>query len=98
MRLGLGLGSGSGSGLEHGEAVLEHRGQLVAERLAAARGHDHEDVAARHGRVDDGALVLTELPVAEDALERAAELSAPVEVLVVELAAGGGGGSGSLEL
>jgi hypothetical protein len=83
---------------DHGEPVLEHRGQLVAERLAAARGHDHEDVAARHGRVDHGALVLAELAVAEDAFERAAELTAPLEVLVVELAPGGGGGSGSLDL
>ena len=82
----------------HGEPVLEHRGQLIAERLAAARGHDDEDVAARHGGVDDGALVLTELAVAEDALERAAELAAPLEVLVVELAPGGGGRSGSLDL
>ena len=100
LGLGVGVGVGVGLGLglhlvlderderadHHGEPVLEHRGQLIAERLAAARGHDDEDVAARHGGVDDGALVLTELAVAEDALERAAELAAPLEVLVVELA------------
>tara|TARA_B100000795_G_scaffold217191_1_gene171179 strand:- start:183 stop:314 length:132 start_codon:yes stop_codon:yes gene_type:complete len=43
-------------------------------------------------------LVLTELAVAEDALERAAELATPLEVLVVELLPGGGGGGGRLHL
>ena len=38
------------------QTVLNHRGQLVAQRLAAAGRHDHEDIALGERRVDDRAL------------------------------------------
>ncbi|GAO22464.1 hypothetical protein ALISP_2284 [Alicycliphilus sp. B1] len=42
---------------------------LVAQRLAAARGHEHERVAAGDHVVDDGLLRATELVVAEDVVQ-----------------------------
>ena len=36
----------------HGEPVLEHRGQLIAERLAAAGGHQNQCIVAKDKGVD----------------------------------------------
>jgi hypothetical protein len=47
------------------------RGHLVAQRLAAAGGHEHERAAAADDVLDDLALVRAELVVAEDVAQRA---------------------------
>ena len=43
--------------------------QLVAERLAAAGGHQHQRVAAGHDLLDDLRLLAAEAVVTEDVLE-----------------------------
>ena len=50
-------------------ARAHQRGDLVAQRLAAAGGHQHEGVAAAHDVVDDLGLLAAEVVVAEDAVE-----------------------------
>ena len=52
------------------QPAVEHRGQLVAERLAAAGRHDGEDVLAGEHRRDDLRLAGAETVVAEDGLQR----------------------------
>ena len=47
------------------DAVAHERRDLVAQRLAAARRHQHERVAAGERRVDDGLLLAAEARVAE---------------------------------
>ncbi len=44
-------------------------GDLVTQRLAAARGHQHRAVAAGHGVGDDILLLAAETVVSEDTLE-----------------------------
>ena len=44
-------------GYDYGRAVHQQRGQLVAQRLAAACGHEHESVVAIKHIADDGLLV-----------------------------------------
>jgi hypothetical protein len=43
---------------------------LEAQRFAAAGGHQHQRVAARHEGVDDGGLFAAKRGVAEDAVEQ----------------------------
>ena len=50
-------------------AFAHQRGDLIAQRLAAACGHEHERVAAADHLVDDGLLVAAEGFVTEDALQ-----------------------------
>ena len=50
-------------------AFAHQRGDLIAQRLAAAGGHEHERVAAADHLVDDGLLVAAEGFVTEDALQ-----------------------------
>jgi len=50
-------------------ALARDRRDLVAQRLAAARGHQHQRVAAVRHVVDDGGLGAAELVVAEDLVE-----------------------------
>ena len=51
------------------DTVAEKGRNLVAERLAAAGGHDHEAVAAARDMLDDRFLPVSERAVSEDALE-----------------------------
>src|SRR3970282_2597541 len=46
--------------------LADERGDLIAERLAAAGRHEHERVAAGERGVDDGFLEAAEFGVAED--------------------------------
>jgi hypothetical protein len=59
---------------DEGDAVAHQGGQLVAERLAAARRHDREDVAAGGDRLDDLGLAGAEIGEAEDPGEQRAGL------------------------
>ena len=52
------------------DAVTEQRRQLVTQRLAAAGGHQHEGVVARHQPLDDFALQRPELVQAEHLAQR----------------------------
>ncbi len=55
----------------HDRGSFHHEGgQLVAEALAAARGHDHEGVAALEHALNDGFLLAFELLEAEELLKR----------------------------
>ena len=74
------LDQGHERGDDDGDPRAQERGQLVAQRLAPARRHQHEDVPARQGGVDRHELVVAELGVAE----------------VVEVGAPGGGGPGEV--
>ena len=50
--------------------LLPHDGRdLVTQRLAAARGHEHQRVPPGDGVLDDGLLGAAELPVAKSVLE-----------------------------
>ncbi len=51
------------------DTVAQHRRNLVAQRLAAAGGHQHEAVPPRHHRVDDLGLTPAECRIAVNALE-----------------------------
>src|SRR5205085_1553587 len=53
-------------------AVAHQGGQLIAERLAAACGHDDDRVAARQHRLDDFVLALAEFCEAKILLQRLA--------------------------
>ena len=55
----------------HRTALAQQRRNLEAQRLAAAGGHQHQRVAARHDGVDDGRLVAAEFGVAEHTAEQA---------------------------
>ncbi len=66
----------------------DHGRQLVAQRLAAAGGHEHERVAAGHEMVDDLLLVLAVLGEAEDLAQQVASGARRSR------GAGGGGGRG----
>jgi hypothetical protein len=55
----------------HRAAFAQQRGNLEAQRLAAAGRHQHQRVAARHEGVDDGRLLAAKRGVAEDAVEQA---------------------------
>jgi hypothetical protein len=48
------------------DAVAHERRDLVAERLAAARGHQHQRVAAVQRRRDDVPLLAAKRRIAED--------------------------------
>ena len=52
------------------QPVAQQRGNLEAQRLAAAGGHQHQRVAARRDGVDDGGLLAAERGVAEDTVEQ----------------------------
>ena len=52
--------------------VAQQRGYLVAQRLAAAGGHQHQRIAAGQHRVDGGALLTAKLVVAEDSAQEIA--------------------------
>ena len=54
-------------GDDHAGARAHERGDLVAQRLAAAGRHEHEGVAAAHDGVDDLGLLAAERVVAADA-------------------------------
>ena len=56
------------------DAGPDQRGDLVAERLAAAGRHEHERVAAGDDVLDDLGLLAAERVVAEDALENVARM------------------------
>ncbi len=56
------------------QAVHHHAGHLVAHRLARARGHDSQRVAATEDRLDDALLPRPKSLVAEVLLERLARL------------------------
>ena len=50
--------------------LLAHDGRhLVTQRFAAARGHQHQRVAAVHHMANDGLLRTTELLVTKDVLQ-----------------------------
>ena len=51
------------------DTVAEKGRDLVAERLAAAGGHDHEAVAAACDMLDDRFLLVSEHAVSENAIE-----------------------------
>ena len=51
------------------DAVAEQGGDLVAQRLAAAGGHDHQAVAAARDVLDDRFLFASKRVVSEDAVE-----------------------------
>jgi len=50
-------------------ALAQQRGDLVAQRLAAAGGHQHQRVAAGRDLLDDGLLLAAEGGIAEDVFE-----------------------------
>ena len=54
---------------DQADAGAHQRGHLVAQRLAAAGGHEHERVAAGEDRLDDGFLVAAERVVAPHLLQ-----------------------------
>ena len=52
---------------------MAHDGRhLVAQRFAAARGHQHQRVAAATNVLDDGRLLAAEVVVAEDLAQHGA--------------------------
>jgi len=53
----------------HRTALAQQGRNLETQRLAAAGGHQHQRVATRHQRVDDGRLLAAKRGVAEDAVE-----------------------------
>ena len=55
----------------HRAALAQQRRDLETQRLAAAGGHQHQRVATRHQRIDDGRLLAAKRGVAEDAVEQA---------------------------
>ena len=57
---------------DDGNAIAEQCGDLVAQRLAAAGGHDHQTVAAACHVIDDRFLLTSERAVSEDAIEHLA--------------------------
>ncbi len=59
------LHQGDQRGDDHARAPAHQRGDLVAQRLAAARRHQHQGVAAARHRLDDVLLVAAERVVAE---------------------------------
>jgi hypothetical protein len=69
QRIHLVLHQGDEGRDHHARARPHQRGDLVAERLAAARRHEHERVAALHDAVDDGRLLAAERLVAEDPVQ-----------------------------
>ena len=52
-------------------ALAQQCRDLEAQRLAAAGGHQHQRVVARHQRIDDGGLLAAERGIAENAVEQA---------------------------
>ena len=58
-------------GHHHPGAFAHQRRHLVAQRFAAARGHQHQGVAATDDVLDDGLLVAAEGFVAKNALQDA---------------------------
>ena len=67
---------------DHGGAGAHERRDLIAERLAAARRHQHQAVAARDRVLDDRFLLSAEPVVAEDAAEQLASRAGhPIIVL-----------------
>ena len=70
---------------DESDAVVEHRGQLIAERFAPAGGHEHEKMKTSfHGAVDRFLLVRTESSQSEERVKafehrlRVRELLLPV--------------------
>ena len=57
---------------DHRDAVPEQGGDLVAQGLAAAGGHEHQAVAPARDVLDDRLLLASERAVSEDAAERLA--------------------------
>ena len=57
------------------DAVAQQGGDLVAQRLAAAGGHDHQTVSAAGEVVDDRFLLTSKRVVSEDAIEHLARRS-----------------------
>ena len=55
----------------HRAALAQQRRNLETQRFATAGGHQHQRVAARHERIDDGRLLAAKRGVAEDAVEQA---------------------------
>ena len=53
-----------------GGAWSKQRGNLIAQRLAAAGGHQHQRIAALGHRLHDGLLRIAEAGVTEDAVEK----------------------------
>ena len=53
----------------HGDAVVDHRGELEAERLPSTRAFEDEDVALGESALDDGALIVSERRVPEDVMQ-----------------------------
>ena len=56
------------------DAIAQQRRDLVAQRLAAAGGHQHQRVAAMADVVDDVGLLAAEGRIAENGLQQAAAL------------------------
>jgi hypothetical protein len=50
-------------------AFTQQRRNLIAQRLAAARGHQYQAIAPGNYVVDDGFLFTAELGMAEDAVQ-----------------------------
>ena len=59
---------------DHRHPVARQGGQLKAQRLAAARRHDRQNVAARQDRFDDLPLAGAEGVEAEDGAEKGGEI------------------------
>src|SRR3546814_4688956 len=68
---------------DHDPAALAQDGRdLVAQRLAATGGHQHQRVVAAGDVVDDGGLLAAEGGVAEDLLERSEEHTSELQSLM----------------
>ena len=59
---------------DDGRAFRHQRGQLVAQRLAATRGHQYESVVAAKDAFDDFFLVPLELVETENILQQLVDL------------------------
>ena len=70
---GLVVHEGDEGGDDEGGAAAREGGELVAEGLSGAGGHDEQDVAAGGGGFADELLVGAEVAVAEDAVEEVGE-------------------------
>ena len=73
-------------GDDHARAAAQQRGDLIAQRLAAAGGHQHHGVPAAGDLLDDLGLLAAERVVPEDGRE---DLECGIRLLGIALAEGG---------
>ena len=69
QRINLILHQGDQGRDDNADAVAQQCGNLIAQRLAAARRHQDERVTSRHDAVDDRRLLATERAIAEHGLK-----------------------------